>query len=380
MSCIYWQRCGGCSYSLDNEDEYKKVKTNKFKQLLQNLSQENVPFGETVFIPENTRRRASFVFKYSKGKLEFGFNEKSSRDIISIEQCALLTPRINKNIGFIKNLINEICKTPIVGKLKKGKPENNSIASGDILVCDAENGLDIVVETIAPFSLEHKLIISEFIQNNSDVIRISHRKDINDEAEPIVEKVKPYIRISDIDVFISAGTFLQASKEGEKALIDLVVKYVGSDEGNIADLFCGIGTFSYPLSKNKNNKITSMDSSKPLLDGFKTSINKNMITNIRIMQKNLFKYPLDEEELKSFHAIVFDPPRAGAAAQMKKIKETGADKQPGKIIAVSCNPHSFIKDANILLSANYMIKEITLVDQFTYSNHCELVAQFVKKS
>lgn len=101
-----------------------------------------------------------------------------------------------------------------------------------------------------------------------------------------------------------------------------------------------------------------------------------MIPNIEIQAKNLFKYPLDKLELKGFSAVVFDPPRAGAAAQVKKIAEM-TDK-PEKIIAVSCNPNTFVNDANTLISAGYKIDEITLVDQFIYSNHSELVALFTK--
>ena len=156
------------------------------------------------------------------------------------------------------------------------------------------------------------------------------------------------------------------------------MRYAGESGGKIADLFCGVGTFSYPLSKNIKNKIVAADSSRSLLEGFRQSVNKNMIPNIEIVEKNLFKYPLDEKELNGFDLVVFDPPRAGAEAQAKKIAAMGTSA-PQKVIAVSCNPHSFVKDANILIGAGFKLEEITLVDQFAYSNHSELVALFTKK-
>ena len=141
-------------------------------------------------------------------------------------------------------------------------------------------------------------------------------------------------------------------------------------------MFCGVGTFSYPLAAMQENKIISVDSSVELLQGFRHSVNANMLSNINIVERNLFKYPLEGDELVGFSAIVFDPPRAGAEAQVRAISKLATKDLPQKIIAVSCNPHSFIKDAEILLNAGYSISEITLVDQFAYSNHSELVALF----
>ena len=114
------------------------------------------------------------------------------------------------------------------------------------------------------------------------------------------------------------------------------------------------------------------------MDGFRRSINKNMIANVETAVKNLFKYPLDTSELKGFAAVVFDPPRAGAEAQAAQLAALPEADRPAKIIAVSCNPHSFVRDANILLAGGYKLAEVTIVDQFVYSNHSELVALFTK--
>jgi 23S rRNA (uracil1939-C5)-methyltransferase len=152
------------------------------------------------------------------------------------------------------------------------------------------------------------------------------------------------------------------------------MKYIENDSGRIADLFCGIGTFSYPLCRNTSNKILAIDSSKELLEGFQQSVNRNQIPNIKIETRNLFKYPLNEQELSQFDVVVFDPPRAGAATQTEKLATSA--KGPQKVIAVSCNPHTFVNDANTLIAGGYQIKKITMVDQFVYTRHCELVALF----
>ena len=224
------------------------------------------------------------------------------------------------------------------------------------------------------------MIIFEWAQKAGSVIRISHRRKAFGQSEPLIEKAKPQIVIGNCNVYIPAGTFLQASLIAEKALVDLVLKYLGDSKGKIADLFCGVGTFTYPLSATKDNKIIAVDSSHELLSGFHQSVNANMLSNVEILERNLFKNPLSGKELCGFSAIVFDPPRAGAEAQVKSIADLRKEDLPAKIIAVSCNPHSFVKDAEILLNIGYEIAEITLVDQFAYSNHSELVALFTLKN
>lgn len=376
MECPYQEQCGGCAFRHLSLDEYKQNKINQVKKILSGLNSSDYHWQVPFFMADGQRRRASLAFKYKKGKLEFGFNQKQSNEIVDIENCLLLTPKINANLKFIRNLINELCAVKLPIRKKNKIIGYQNLQNGDVWLTEADNGLDVVLEFDAELNLDYRMIISEQGNQASDVIRISHRRKVDAKSETIIEKVKPYIDIAGYHVLIPAGTFLQAGKASEKAMVNLVQKYIGDDEGKIADLFCGVGTFSYPLSTNKNNQITAIDSSAELLEGFKQSVNANMIPNIKILAKNLFKYPLDEKELAEFDIIVFDPPRAGAEAQVKKI--ASASKQPQKIVAVSCNPHSFVRDANILLESGYHLQEITLIDQFTYSNHSELVALFTK--
>lgn len=377
MDCCYQKDCGGCELRHMPIEEYKKYKIQQIQKILSGINQ-TYEFCTPVFIEDGQRRRATFAFAYRKQNLLFGFNRRQSSEIIDIEHCCLLTSKINDNLENIKILIQELCQVKQVQKRKNKIIGYSNINQGDVWVTEADNGLDIVLEFSEEISLEHRLIISEHIQKCDNIIRISHRRNPQDKIETIIEKSKPYIIISGYHIYIPAGTFLQASKQAEQKMIDIVQCYLGQSRGKTADLFCGVGTFSYPMSLEKSNKIISIDSSSDLLHGFRESINKNMISNIQIEEKNLFKYPLDVNELRNLDILVFDPPRAGAEAQVKQIALLKKEEGPKKIIAVSCNPHSFVRDANILITGGYKLEKITLVDQFVYSNHSELVALFTK--
>lgn len=377
MSCVFSSVCGGCCYRDMSYDEYCSLKQERFMRTISPVVSSSCKINSPIFIPDNTRRRASMAFEFSKQGLRLGFNQKSSHQIVDILSCSLLIPKLNGVLAFIRDLLSEICLTPYT--IKKGKKSLLShICKGDVFICEADNGIDLVLEYDAPLSLEHRMIIFEKSQTNNDIIRISHRQSAFSVAETIIEKTPPIVKIGKYDVTIPAGTFLQPSVQGQQALTELVAKYLPNVKGLIADLFCGVGTFSYILADLPNSKITAIDSSASLLKSFSDSVNRNQIKNIQIINKNLFKYPLAGAELEDFSAIVFDPPRAGASAQCKAIASSSV--KPEMVVAVSCNPVTFVNDAKILISGGYELKEITMVDQFTYSDHSELVAFFTKQN
>lgn len=379
--CPYTNFCGGCSNREYVEETYQKEKIKKFMNIISGIQQEKITYGSPIFIGDGERRRASLAFQYQRGKVILGFNQKKSKEIVDIQKCLLITENLNNCISWIRNLLEELCTIPFTIKSKKKKRNKEILTQGDVLICEAENGIDIVLEFDKELDLAHRMIISEYAQKKNDILRISHRySNQANTTETIIEKQAPYIKISEVNIEIPAGGFMQASKKSEKALREMVLKYVGTSNGKIADLFCGIGTFSYPLAKDKNNQITAIDSSENALQAFIKNVKKNMLHNIEIKNKNLFKYPLSPEEIKSFDIIIFDPPRAGAHAQIKNIVQLQTEERPKKIIGISCNPQTFVTDANLLVQNGYEMKEITMVDQFIYSPHMELVALFEEQS
>lgn len=373
MSCPLAGICGGCPLRSLNETEYRRDKQERFEQLLASL--QPVAFGSPVFIGDGTRRRAVLTFRSRKGKLQFGFNRSRSDEIIDLAVCPLLTPRLNKVLPDIRRLLEALTAITVSTRVGR-KIENRRLSGGDVAVTEAVNGIDLLLDLSQDLSLDHRMTIFEMVSAFPDIIRVSFRSRPGMLPEPVIEKTAPYINIAGYQVFIPAGTFLQPSFEGERALTGLVMKYAEGCCGKIADLFCGVGTFSYPLSRLPGVKITAVDSSPALLEGFRRSLNKNQISNIEIVEKNLFKYPLDARELSEFNLVVFDPPRAGALAQVQNLAALPAAVRPTRLIAVSCNPETFVRDAGILQKGGYILHEVTLVDQFTYSEHSEVVALF----
>lgn len=171
-------------------------------------------------------------------------------------------------------------------------------------------------------------------------------------------------------VVLPPGSFLQATGKGEETLGALVVEHCRGAK-NVVDLFCGVGPFALRLAQK--TRVQAFDSEAPAIEALrKAAANTKGLRSVQAQARDLFRRPLYPMELSECDALVFDPPRQGAEAQAKQLAQT---KVP-RIVAVSCNPSTFVRDARLLLDGGYKLARLTPVDQFRHTPHLELVALF----
>ena len=323
QKCAYFGKCGGCVWQDLTDLEYIAKKESFILHAFQDVGL-TIQLEPIILIPTGTRRRACFAFSGQ----HFGFNETKSHRIVDISTCPLLTQNINNSLPVLKQ---------VVIQLK---------SSGDCFILDTPLGLDIhIKDKKGPPKLAQLEILSNLSQQQT-IARVIY----ND--TPIFEKAP----LPD-----TADSFLQPSLEGEQALSSLIMEGIGNAK-NAFDLFCGKGTFTTPLLE-KGLHVIGYDNSDAVL-----SLGDNGI------QRDLFRNPLVPDELKTVDLAVLDPPRAGALAQVTQLSQSHIPT----IIMVSCNPKTAARDIKILLDAGWKIQKITPVDQFTYSNHIELVCLLKK--
>lgn len=367
--------CGGCVFRGLLEEQYRQNKMADFQKTINLIKNQKPIFDTPIFIPDGSRRRADIAFLYTKKELKLGFKEQQSHNLVDIVNCPMLDSRLNELLPKLRKLLIEICQVKVTVKNKKKKIETQSLREGSVQLLQADNGIDVILNSSVEPALEHRLIIADFVNRNSDICRVSWNTN-NTRPETIVEKTSPELHIAGYVTEVPQGVFLQASKASEVVMIEKVLAYLGDVSGKIADLFCGFGTFTYPLAKIKGSEIIAVDSSITSLKGLQNSLNRNQIHNVKVVERNLFKYPFDVSDLKSITALVIDPPRAGAHEQCREIAKIPNKDKPKKIVFVSCNPKTFVYDAELLTNAGYVFNRVTLIDQFVYSKHQELIALF----
>jgi 23S rRNA (uracil1939-C5)-methyltransferase len=344
--CKYFNNCGGCQIQGLNRQEYFDKKLNNLKQILdtKNITYENLE--PLLIFPIGIRRRANLKIDFG---CNIGFYKKNSNDVVAIKNCQMLDFEINNIIKYLPLIFKTFVKR----------------SDGNILITKVENGITLDFENIniTPLDLPK---LKKFAEK-FNIIRIANRNEI------LYENQTPFIVFNDIKVPYSSNSFLQPSQNGENAITETIKKFIGSNKlGKVADLFCGLGIFSFYL-KDIAEQIYSFDCDEDAIRQI-NKISKQHNLKINAKSVDLFTHPLSSEKLNQFDLIVLDPPRDGAKVQIEKIVKSSVKN----IIYVSCNPITFVRDCRILLDNGYKIRTIQPIDQFANTNHLELVANIYK--
>ena len=259
-------------------------------------------------------------------------------------------PELRAALGLVKALA-------ITGASRKGEIS--------VQINTSEAGLDVEVRGGKPLDPALQISLAQAAEQFS-LARLSWEDDV------IALRAPPIQRFGRAQVVPPPGAFLQATKEGEGALLHHVQTIV-ADARSIVDLFSGCGTFSLPLAETK--EVHAVEGEKAMVQAMDAGWRKSEgLKKLTHEARDLYRRPLLVDELKRFDAAVIDPPRAGAEAQFGELAKSGI-----KTIAyVSCNPMSFARDAAILREAGYSLGFVQTVDQFRWSSHVELVGAFVK--
>jgi 23S rRNA (uracil1939-C5)-methyltransferase len=229
----------------------------------------------------------------------------------------------------------------------------------------SDEGVDVLLANVSADGLAAIEALSDFAQG-CDLARLSVEGPGG--IDTLVERRQPTLTMGGVAVPLPVAPFLQATREGEAALVAAVCEAVG-DAARVADLFCGLGTFAMPLSRQA--QVLAVDAAGPPVMALGVAA-RRAGRKVEVQHRDLFRRPLVDKELAGLGAVVFDPPRAGAEAQAKAL----AASDVPVVVAVSCNPNTFGRDAKILLEGGYKLTTLWPVAQFRWSSYVELVARF----
>ena len=352
--CPYFGICGGCAVQTLTPNAYAAWKRRLVADALGKAGV-TAAVSELIDAHGEGRRRATFHARaqgsaniLARRPPQVGFMRARSHDLVDIAFCPILAPGLDGALAAARRLAD------IVAGLDKPL---------DLLATATDAGLDIDVRGLGPLpDPERQALVAAAA--DLDLARLSNHGSI------VVERRIPAIRIGKARVVPPPGGFLQATVLGERTLADLATVGVGPAR-KVADLFCGLGTFALRLAETAT--VAALDTGGPALDALSRAARATpALRPVTTEARDLFRRPLAGAELASFDAVVFDPPRAGAPEQAAAL---AASKVP-TVVAVSCNPATFARDAAILVGGGYEIGPVVPVDQFRYAPHVEIVAVF----
>ncbi len=351
--CPHFGQCGGCALQHQSTASYLEWKR---QQVMRALSVQGIEAVVDDIIPSapRSRRRATFGAMRTRKTVRFGFFERGSHTLVPLEVCPVVTREIEEALPDLATLVAP-------GLTRKGK--------ASVSVTQTSTGLDVDVRG---GKKDPDLALREVLGAGAaaaDLARLSW------DGEILSERRTPTLNFSGIEVALPPGGFLQATREGERTLISLILEAVG-DAGSAADLFAGCGTFSLALARER--KVLAVEGDAAQCAALERGINRFGpgigLKPLTVERRDLARRPLSTLELDRFDAVVIDPPRAGAGVQFEELSWS---KVP-VIVSVSCNPATFARDARTLTTRGYKLEKVIPLDQFLWSPHIEVVGIFKK--
>jgi 23S rRNA (uracil1939-C5)-methyltransferase len=191
--------------------------------------------------------------------------------------------------------------------------------------------------------------------------------------EPVWEPEPVTVSLSGVSVDYPAGAFLQATADGEEALVSAAREWLDGC-AVVADLFAGLGTFAFALGGASGSpRVLAVEAARDVHLACRGAARRARLP-IEAVHRDLFRNPFRAEELRGFGGVVLDPPRAGAREQVVQLATSGVER----IVYISCNPSSWARDGRLLVEAGYRLAELRPVGQFRWSTHVELASLFVR--
>lgn len=346
--CPHYKVCGGCSLMHASDGLVAHWKAQVVRTALAAQGIEAEP-AQVHTSPPRSRRRAVLSGRRTKAGALVGFHQRASDVIVDVSECFVVRPAILAALPDLRRLV-------ALGGSRSGELS--------LVVTETAAGLDVAATGGKPMT-------PELFSGLAALMNAAGWARLDWGGETLVLR-PPALSFGCAQVVPPPGGFLQATREGEAALLSAVRRIVGPAP-RIADLFAGAGTFTLPLAESAEvHAVEGLAAPLAALDaGWRGAPGLRKVTT---EVRDLARRPLLPDELTRFDAVVIDPPRAGAPAQAAAL----ARSRVPVVAWVSCDPVTFARDARIMVEGGYSLGRIEVVDQFRWSPHVELVAAFLQ--
>lgn len=354
--CPFFGPCGGCALQHLEDQAYAAWKEQQLTVALGRKGLAPDAVRPLHRVAPGRRRRITWSARRTARGALIGYYERESHQLADITSCLLVTPKLQALLAPLRALLERVLQVQEEARLTA-------------LAC--ETGIDLLIDSRHGLTLEDREALAAFAAAEN-LARLAWT-DGREEPAPLALRRDPVLSFGGVPVVPPPGGFVQPTAEGEAILTELVMAAVPAGAETAADLFAGCGTFTFPLAERL--QVYAAEGAEESLAALAAAARRSdRAGRIRAELRDLARSPVQADELSGGDVVVFDPPRGGAREQAAEI----AASDVPVVIAVSCNPTTFARDARTLVDGGYRLKEATPVDQFPWSGHLELVAVFAR--
>jgi 23S rRNA (uracil1939-C5)-methyltransferase len=344
--CPHFGTCGGCVAQHMPDALYAEWKRGIVVQAFRHRGIE-APVGDLVRVAPGSRRRVTVYARRSSKSLRLGFHRAASHDVIDVLRCPIAMPQL---VGVLPAL-REMLEPMLTGR-----------AEAAITMLATPAGIDASLRFGHLASVRRHTPRLATLAARHGLARLTIDGDVAMLARP------PALVLGGVEVVPPPGAFVQAVETSEAEMVRLALAAT-SKAKRIADLFCGLGTFTFALARRA--RVLAVDNDGDAMAALMSAARRAVgLKPIDTKLRDLYRMPLAAGELEGFEAVVFDPARSGAQAQAGQL----ARSKVATVVAVSCNPGTLSRDVRILVDGGYTLEAVTPIDQFLYAAHVEVVA------
>jgi 23S rRNA (uracil1939-C5)-methyltransferase len=353
--CPHFGSCGGCALQHWSHEPYLAWKVARLAGTLARERIETHILAPYAAGPATRRRVTLHARRGDRDMARLGYKARKSWDLVDVEVCPIAHPTIQAAIPAMKRLAARLFEHP------------KSAPSLHVTLTDA--GLDIDITGVEAksggLSADARVQLAERAAE-AGFVRVTLGGEVAYMAHAA------HVQLGPARVILPAGAFLQATKGAETAMADFVAASAAG-ANRIADLFCGVGTFTFRLAEIAPTH--AVDAAPEAVAALMAALSTAPgLKGVTVEARDLARRPLLVHDLRHTDVAVFDPPRAGAAEQTAELARSGV----ARVIGVSCNPATFARDARTLIDAGFTLERVLPVDQFLWSPHVELVGVFAR--
>lgn len=355
--CPVYAQCGGCQMQHIPLEMQRQAKQKALFKRLQKLQLQAIDFQPMITgNDQGYRRRAKLSIAWQHNTLVVGFRQAASQHITKIDDCAMLEPALSTLIPKLQILLQS-WRTP-----KK---------LGHLELVQADNGIALLLRHIGEINSQDQQNLRDFAENEQLMLFVMREKA---QIEQWYGE-QPYYEINGLKLTFSIRDFIQVNRELNRKMVETAINWLDlSGSERVLDLFCGMGNFTLPIAQQAQ-KVVGVEGVEPMVIQARQNAETSGIKNAEFYQTDLDQPFIDQAWAKeSFDKVLLDPARNGALFCLDHL----CDLKPSRIVYVSCNPATLVRDAEKLIHNGYRIEKSAMIDMFPHTGHLESVTLFVR--
>ena len=361
--CEHYNQCGGCQLQHLEVSQQVVEKQTAVTQLFSKFAKLNSLNWQAPLLSKSVhyRRSARIAVMFDKAakKMRVGYRASGSKNIVSINKCAVLDEVFADVFTLFDGLINQHKALHSISHLQ---------------LCQSDEKNFVVIRHTKAINDDTKALVEHITksqqfevvwQSESDVIEHSHL------AMPFY-----YLKEFDLKFEFGLGNFIQVNAQVNEAMLKQAANWLDlKGDENLLDLFCGIGNFSLVLAKQAKSVI-GVEGVTSAVAMAAQNAQTNSITNAQFhcfdLTQSIQSAPWFS---KNLDVLVLDPSRTGAMAVLEQLSL----KQFKTILYVSCDPVTLARDSAIISQAGFDLNKIGLMNMFPHTGHIETMALFQRR-